>query len=132
MPEYTKSSQQKKMGRSKSTMEYNSNSNSKSTMEYNSGQYATVTHYRRGAQDRGLGYQNRCATNTINFKAVLEANGIVELLEEEIEKKKLCNIFVVQLLYNIKAIATTGQGSGQGGETTNFLIKDIRSQQIDS
>ena len=100
MPEYTKSSQQKKMGRSKSTMEYNSNSNSKSTMEYNSGQYATVTHYRRGAQDRGLGYQNRCATNTINFKAVLEANGIVELLEEEIEEKNfaislLCNFCII-------------------------------------
>ena len=46
MPEYTKSIQQKKMGRSKSTM------------EYSSGQYATVTHYRRGGQDRG--YQNRC------------------------------------------------------------------------
>ena len=30
---------------------------SRSTMQYNSGQYATVTHYRRG----GPGYQNRCA-----------------------------------------------------------------------
>ena len=47
MPEYMKSNNQKKPG--------------KSTMQYNSGQYATVTHYRRGGgQDRGPGYQNRC------------------------------------------------------------------------
>ena len=49
VPDYIKSSNQKMMG-----------SKSKSTMQYNSGQYATVTHYRRGGQDRGPGYQNRC------------------------------------------------------------------------
>ena len=58
MPEYTKSIQQKKMGRSKSTM------------EYSSGQYATVTHYRRGGQDRGYqtkDTQNLCPEKTLKI-----------------------------------------------------------------
>ena len=60
VPDYIKSSlnEKKMIGKSKSTM------------QYNSGQYATVTHYRRGGQDRGTAYQNRSTAPAVYFSLI--------------------------------------------------------------